>query len=721
MGGELVLRRTATFALCVTAVFLMIVPSVVIAGGNAKAGAPKGLTAEEKSILSRLNYNYAWNQLEYLTGQQRVVGSAQVLSAQKYIYNQFESMGMDVVTKEHFKTQSWADYGTTVKIVSPVVENLPAATYADSHSIWGVAFGKPYHFGNANGGKTLIASVVDAGQGSNDEFNALGDLTGTIVLVQRDDDQQGFPNVPLSDAEVYGAAAVVFYGYYDDFPLPDGIKQDVVGGQIPAISISPNSASEIKELLNTGEVQLSIKGRADLMDENHTQGTNVVAYMIGSKYPDQYVVFSAHIDNWWGVASDDTSGIACVLACARLFSEARASGLYTNERTLVFCSFDGEEYGGPDATWYNWLIGSYEWVKAHRDIVDRTVIDLNLDMVCIKKDSDKYWLEQSADVNDFVAKAIKDLKMARQVSYYNPAYSWVDAWSFHAKGGTSSVNAWTVENQDEVYHTQLDDLSYASLEPMKIVLRLYTLLAMRASHALVLPINILNMTDYAQGYLTWDEELASSDCGYFAQAQAALDKLTAEVTSVNSYAASLVSAYAAAKTDAKRAAIEAKAGVLNNALYAARKTVNVWTMGEGGAMGSWDVFPREHQHSNDIGAINTAIVALSGGDMQTALEALETVYGMEWGHLCSNVTYNFILSWMYNDQRYWGAEWDQAQAYVNVLWIYDGLKNNTLNPADAQVALKNVNATELVPWLLEDLMNLECAWLEVACTLSAVV
>lgn len=715
------MKRTATFALCVTAAFLMIVPSVVIAGGNAKVGAAKGLTAEEKSILSRLDYNYAWNELEYLTGQQRVVGSAQVLNAQKYIYDQFEDMGMDVVTKEHFKTQSWVDYGTTVKIVSPVVEILPAATYADSHSIWGVAFGKPYRFGNANGGKTLIASVVDAGMGSNDEFNALGDLTGKIVLVQRDDDQQGWPNVPLRDAEVYGAAGVVFYGYYDGFPLPDGIKQDVVGGQIPAISISPNSASEIKELLTTGEVQLSIKGRADLMDESHAQGTNVVAYMIGSKYPDQYVVFSAHIDNWWGVASDDTSGIACVLAYARLFSEARASGLYTNERTLVFCSFDGEEYGGPDATWYNWLIGSYEWVKAHRDIVDRTVIDLNLDMVCIKKDSDKYWLEQSADVNDFVAKAIKDLKMARQVSYYNPAYSWVDAWSFHAKGGTSSVNAWTVENQDEVYHTQLDDLSYASLEPMKIVLRLYTLLAMRASHALVLPINILNMTDYAQGYLTWDEELASSDCGYFARAQAALDKLTAEVTSVNSYAASLVSAYAAAKTDAKRAAIEAKAGVLNNALYAARKTVNVWTMGEGGAMGSWDVFPREHQHSNDIGAINTAIVALSGGDVQTALEALETVYGMEWGHLCSNVTYNFILSWMYNDQRYWGAEWDQAQAYVNVLWIYDGLKNNTLNPADAQVALKNVKATELVPWLLEDLMDLECAWLGAACTLSAVV
>lgn len=699
----------------------MIVPSAALAGGFVKPGASGGLTAEEKSVLSRLSYSYAWKELEYLTGQERVVGSDQVLIAQNYIYNEFESMGMDVVSMEHFKTQSWANYGTTVSIVSPIPKELPAATYGDSHSVWGVAYGRPYFLGNADGGKTLIAPIVDAGKGSNDEFKALGDLTGKIALVQRDDDQQGWPNVPLQEAQVYGAAAVVFYAYYDGFPLSDGIKQDVVGGDIPAVSISINSADQIKALLKIGEVRLSINGRADLMDEKHARGTNVAAYMIGSKYPDQYVVFSAHIDNWWGVASDDTSGIACVLEYAHVFSEARASGLFTNERTLVFCSFDGEEYGGPDATWYNWLIGSYEWVKAHRDIVDRTVIDLNLDMVCIKKDSGKYWFEQSPDANDFVKKAINDLGMTGQVSFYNPAYSWVDAWSFHAKGGTSSVNAWWVVNQDEVYHTPLDNLDYASLEPMKLVLDIYTLLGMRASHALVLPINILNMANYAQGYLTSDGALASKDCGYFAQAQAALDKLRSEVTAVNTYAASLMSDYAAAKTDAARAAIESKAGVLNNALYLARKMVNVWTMGEGGTMGSWDCFPREHQHSNDIGAIDAAISALSRGRVQTALGALETVYDMEWGHLCSNETYNFILSWMYNDELYWGGEWDQEQAYVSVLWIYDGLKEGTLSPVGAVAALNYVKATQLVPWLLADLMDLERAWLGATSTLSAVV
>jgi hypothetical protein len=698
----------------------MIVPSAVLAGGTGKTDF-HGLTTAEKNVLGGLDYDNAWSQLEYLTGQERVVASAEVMTAQEYIYGQFQSMGMDLVTMEHFNTKSWVNYGTTIDIVSPVTINLPGATYGDSYSIWGSDHGKPYHFGNSADGKTLTAVVLDAGKGTSAQFSALGDLTGKIMLVQRDDDMQGWPNVPLEEAEIHGAAAVVFYGYYDGFPLKDGIKQDVVGGHIPALSISINSADQIKLLLQTGEVRLSISGHADLIDYRHAQGTNVAAYMIGSKYPDEYVIFSAHIDNWWGVASDDTSGIACVLEYARVFSTARASGLFNNERTLVFCSFDGEEYGGPDNSLYNWLIGSYEWVKAHGDIVDRTVIDLNLDMVCIPKHSGKYWFEQSADINGAVKSAIDDLGVGGQVGYYNPAYSWVDAWSFHAKGGPSSVNAWWVVNQDEIYHTPLDDLNYASIEPMKILLRIYTLLGMRASNALVLPINILNMADYAQGYLTSDGALASKDCGYFTQAQSALDKLKAEVTAVNSYAASLTSAYAAAKTDGQRAAIQAKVEKLNDALYVARKTVNVWTMGEGGTMGSWDVFPREHQYSHDISAVNTVLASLAKGRVSAALGALETVFGMEWGHYVSNATYNWILDWMVNDQMYWGGAWGQEQAYVSVLWIYTGLQDGSLSLAGATAALNNIKSTQLVPWLLQDLVDLESAWLGATSTLMTVV
>ncbi len=687
----------------------------VSAAPPAGGGAASGLTPEEQSMLNTIDYDYAWSELAYLSSLgEKAAGSVEERNAQEYVKAKFDSMDMDLVTWETFDTQTWVHYGTTVSIVSPVVEPIPATTYGDSHSIWGTEFGRPYYLGNEDGGRTLVGPAVDAGKGTDAEFDALGNLSGKIALVLRDDDLLGWPNVPLEEADAHGASAVVFYGYYGSYPLPDGIKQDVVGGSIPAISVSANSANRIKELLAADDVTLSISGRADLVDERHAKSVNVAAYMVGSKYPDEYVVFSAHIDTWWAGTSDDNSGIVCVLEYARLFSEARASGLYTNERTLIFCSLGAEEYGGPDATWYNWLIGSYEWVKAHREIVDRTVVDLNLDMVSIKKTWGRYWVEQSPDMNTFVKDAIDDLGLTGAVTYYNPQYSWVDAWSFHAKGGTSAVNVFWVGNQDEIYHTQLDNMDMASPEPIKMVLDMYTLLGMRADRALVLPFDMMHMIDYAAEYLASDASAASKDCAYFTAASAALDELRTQVAAVNDYAALLTKAYASAKNDRERAAIEAEASTLNDALYVARKIVNVWTMAEGGTMGSWDVFPREHQHSNDIDAINSALVALNRGRVQNALRALETVYSMEWGHLCSPEAYNTILSWMYNDELYWGGEWDQQQAYVDVHWIYVGLRDGTVTIDDAKAALKDIKATQLVPWLQEDLMTLERAWLEAA-------
>ena len=705
----------------VIAALSMLIP-LAAAGPPAGGTGASWLTPEEMSLLGTIDYDNVWEDLEYLSSLgEKVAGSIEEENAQVYVKERFDAMDLDLVTWERFDTQTWVHYGTTVTIISPVTEPVPATTYGDSHSVWGTEFGKPYYLGNSADGKTLTGPVVDAGKGTDAEFDALGDLAGVIALVQRDDDLQGWPNVPLEEADVHGAAAVVFYGYYGSYPLPDGIKQDVVGGSLPAISISINSADRIKGLLAAGDVELSITGRADLVDENHEDSVNVAAYMVGSKYPDEYVVFSGHVDTWWAGTSDDNSAIACVLEFARLFSEARASGLYTNERTLIFISLGAEEYGGPDATWYNWLIGSYEWVKANREIVDRTVVDLNLDMCSIKKTYGRYWVEQSPDMNTFVKDAIDDLGLTGAVTYYNPQYSWVDAWSFHAKGGTSAVNVFWVGNQDELYHTQLDNMDLADPEPLKIVMDMYTLLGMRADGALVLPLDMMHMVDYAAGYLASDSALASRDCKYFEEASAALEELRTQVAAVNDYAAMLLEEYASADSDAEREAIDAEARALNLILYSARKTVNTWTMGEGGTMGSWDVFPREHQHSNDIGAINEALAALKRGRVQNALGALETVYSMEWGRVCSPEVYNTIMSWMWNDELYWGGEWDQQQAYVNVHWIYLGLKDGTMTIEDAKAALMDVKKTQLQPWLQEDLMTLESAWLEAAGMLASAV
>ncbi len=701
------------------ALSMLLILAVAISPVPAAGAAPAGLTPQEQAVLGMVDYQHAWNQLAYLSSlPEKVTGTAEEAAAQDYIYQQFVQMGLDV-TREPFSTQSWSHEGESLKVLSPLNEDVAVTTYGASYSVWGTDNGKPYAFGNRNGGKTLEAPVVNAGFGTAADFAAAGDLAGKIVLVRRDDDVSMWPTVPLEEAALHGAAAVIFYGYYGAYPqldsavadatLPDAIKQDTLGGRLPALSISINSARRIKELLARGPVTLQLDGRADLVSEKQGRSTNVIATMPGSKYPDEYVVFSTHIDTWWTGTLDTLGGVACVLEYARLFSQAKAMGTFDNERTFVFVIDSSEEMGGPQETWFNWLGGSYEYVKAHPDVVDKIVLDLNLDMLSLKKASGKYWVEQSPEANALVGKALSDLGLTGMVGYYNPIYSWVDGWSFYAKGGATALNVLRAADPDTIYHTQLDTMAYADPEPLKISLDLYTLLAMRADHALVLPIDLSGTVGWASAQLAAHQALAPSEGSYFASAFEALDGLKQQIALTNGYAESLRGSYATA-TGGEKAAIEAQAHALNQKLFEARKIINVWSLGEGGSAGSWDVFLRTHQHAHDISFIDSAVSALQRGRTANALKALESVYGNDWGHRFSRPTYLAIMESMMQTDLYWGGAWDQQQAYVDVQGIYLGLESGQITTRSAQSALETIRSQQLVPWLRADLETLRSAW-----------
>ncbi|HUW43041.1 MAG TPA: hypothetical protein VMW02_02255, partial [Thermoplasmata archaeon] len=231
--------------------------------------------------------------METISGMgERVTGTVQELRAQQYVYDKLSGMSMDSVVMEKFPVSAWIHYGTTVKIVSNGNEGVPATTYGDGYSIWGATDHKPYYFGNTNGGKTLVAPVVDLGLGTAADFAAKGDLAGAIALIHRNDDIQGWPNVAVEEAALHGASATMFYGYYTGNDLPVGIKQDSVGGPLPAISISPISAAHLLDLMKSGTVTLQIDGHADELSDKFAESVNVAAYMYGATKPNEYVVIS---------------------------------------------------------------------------------------------------------------------------------------------------------------------------------------------------------------------------------------------------------------------------------------------------------------------------------------------------------------------------------------------------------------------------------------------
>jgi hypothetical protein len=702
---------------------LFVIVTLVPGGNSAPApgtGSTSGLTQEEVAILADLDYTAAWNDLAYLAGLgEKVAGTQAEKDAQQYVYDRLSAMPLDKVVMETFPVAAWDHHGTTMVIVTNGNEAVPITTYGDSYSIWGYENHVMYTFGNENGGMTLVAPVVDCGLGTMDEFDAIGDLGGAIALIHRDDNIQGWNNVPAFEASLHGASAALFYGYFAGADLPEGIKQDSVGGPIPILSISPNSASHIKDLMSGGQVVLKVDGRVDMLSERFAESVNVAAYLYGTTKPDEYVVISGHIDCWWFGANDDSSSIAAMLEFARLFSEARAAGTFVNERTLVFCSVGAEEEGGPQGTWYNWLVGSYEFVQAHPEIMKGLAVELNMDGCSFAKTTGRYWIENTWELNSFVYKTTVDLGISGQVGYYNPIWSWTDAWSFGAKGGGSTVNILWGSGFDPYYHTQIDDMPLQSPSALNLVLDVYTLMAIRMAHLLVLPMEFQNTVDWSASYLKSEKMTVPSEAKNIQKDLDALAVLRAQAVAANSYAASLNAQYAAAKNPGQKAVVAAKADALNDVLIEARRVITPWTLGEGGLMGSWDVFLRSDQHAQDLGFVNSAIDALNRGRTSNAMAALGNVYSMEWGKYFSRGAYLDTFNNMQNAFMYWGDDFDQQQAYVDVHWIYLGLKDGSVSNQAALNALKSIRDGQLIPWFEADLSVQAWAWTQSAGILDA--
>ncbi|KAK6364413.1 hypothetical protein LTS17_012178 [Exophiala oligosperma] len=98
---------------------------------------------------------------------------------------------------------------------------------------------------------------------------------------------------------------------------------------------------------------------------------NVIGVINGT-IPDEVIVLGNHRDAWIaGGAGDPNSGSAALNEVIRSFGEALKAG-WKPFRTIVFASWDGEEYG---------LVGSTEWVEEYLPwLSSSTVAYLNVDV-----------------------------------------------------------------------------------------------------------------------------------------------------------------------------------------------------------------------------------------------------------------------------------------------------------------------------------------------------
>ena len=135
---------------------------------------------------------------------------------------------------------------------------------------------------------------------------------------------------------------------------------------------------------------------------------NVIPRWRGAEKPDEWIVIGNHRDAWVHGAVDPNSGTAALLECARALGKLKEQG-FKPKRTIVFASWDAEEYG---------LVGSTEWCEDLRE-------ELEKKCVC--------YINVDAGVSgrEFRASAAPRSRASRA--------TWRPPWRIPKKGGASST------------------------------------------------------------------------------------------------------------------------------------------------------------------------------------------------------------------------------------------------------------------------------------------
>ena len=284
-----------------------------------------------------------------------------------------------------------------------------------------------------SGAGTAEAEVVYVNYGLHEDYAALEragvSVRGRVAIARFG---RSFRGIKARLAEQHGAVALLMYsdpwddGYYRGETYPEGAwraphaaqRGSVMNGMgdpttpagasvgearriapdsaglpgIPVVPLSWRAASPILEALGgaalpsqewqgalpfrysagPGPARVRVHVADDRASRPFKTVWNTVAWLPGSERPDEWIVVGAHRDAWGAGAWDNVSGTASVLASARALAALAAQG-YAPRRTIVFATWDGEEWG---------LLGSTEWVEQLADELNAKVVAyLNQDAV----------------------------------------------------------------------------------------------------------------------------------------------------------------------------------------------------------------------------------------------------------------------------------------------------------------------------------------------------
>jgi hypothetical protein len=278
----------------------------------------------------------------------------------QYIYDQLKRYGLPGAEIVRFKGgKTWDGIKGELWEIEPKRQKL--ASYQDLRAM----------LASGSNSADVKAELVWVGRGTEDEIKG-AEVEGKIVVTEG-----RMSTVHNSACMKHGALGVISMQtsrpYFDPLQIPwsglRGFRQDVKNQPKFGFFMPIREGAHLKERLLRGE---KIKVHAQVESKMEPYELQVVGcHMPGTETNGDELIFSAHLFEGYTKqgANDNKSGSATILEVARLLHRLIEEGrLPKPKRTIRFI-------------WVPEFSGTIPWVKANKDIMERTLCNINMDMV----------------------------------------------------------------------------------------------------------------------------------------------------------------------------------------------------------------------------------------------------------------------------------------------------------------------------------------------------
>ncbi|MFB0501009.1 MAG: M20/M25/M40 family metallo-hydrolase [Candidatus Bathyarchaeia archaeon] len=543
---------------------------------------------------------------------EKAAGTKEELEAANLIEKEFKKLGLQNVHREPFTAISRNYKDCQLKILEPSVETVPCVNGGTSVST------PP---------QGIRADLIDAGFGTVKDYERLKktgiDTKGKIVLIERSDKLTGWPDIPCRLAKDFGVEAVIFTTFFSEHRA---FRKDAFPfAPIPVISVPYKVAQSLRAKMRKQNVKVELKNVVETNEDDISY--NVMGELVGSKYPEEIITLTTHHDTWFGGANDNASAVAIILEVAKILGEN-----FKPKRTIKFISFGAEESGSNN--FFEWSVGSFEYVKKHPEEMKNTIANINLDVPAF---GDTVILRATPELITIVKESVKGLDLEKIFNVTKMTTTSTDHWSF-VMCGVPSVNFGSdIPAYEKIYHTNYDTPLNVSRYLLEYSSKVILSLTFRLDSAAILPYDFLPTAKKLENDLS---SRRVKTRGFIDISR--LLKKTRKLKVLNEEFSEL-----------KSRKVEKDVKYINRSQLEICSLLNRHMIGTGREINkdaSWVVA----ECLDMLVDLKTAVEALRNNNLEKAIRSLGSLRTMSWGLNVNLKVYNQTLDLMTKNSRYPG-------------------------------------------------------------------